>query len=117
MPLKIDLRAQETLYIGNSTLVVASDERSTVIIDGTLPIMRERDYISAVQVTTPLGALMRAVQTHYLSPSATSLSDIYKVYFSGPDEQPSAVKEAMRCAAEGDLYKALRLLRSVDGPI
>lgn len=117
MPLKIDLRAQETLYVGNSTLIVASDERSTVLIDGTLPVMRERDYIRAVQVTTPLGALMRAVQTHYLSPSATSLSAIYKVYFCQSDEQPSPVKEAMRCVAEDDLYKALRLLRSVGGPI
>jgi flagellar protein FlbT len=112
MSLKIDLRPQETLYVGNSTILVASDERSTLIIDGTLPVLRERDYVHADQATTPLLLLIRAVQIHYLSPGATSLADIYRVYFGYEYEHPSALKEAMRCVAEGDTYKALRLLRA-----
>jgi flagellar protein FlbT len=111
MPLKIDLRAQEKLFVGNSTIFVASDERSTLIIDGTLPIIRERDLIRPEDAKTPLLLLTRAVQIHYLSPGATTLADIYKIYFAQQSVQMDPIKEAMRHVAEGDTYKALRLMR------
>lgn len=113
MALKIDLRAQEPLYVGNSIITVASDERSTIIIDGTIPVIRERDYVREEDAGTPLLALIRAVQLHYLSPSATTLPAIFSLCFSGGLEHTPTTLEAMKCVADGETYKALRLLRTV----
>jgi flagellar protein FlbT len=112
MALKIDLRAGEKLHIGDSTLLVASNERTTVIIDGSLPVVRERDFLPEERATTWISKLYLAVQTQYLRPSGASLAEIYKIYFQGSAMPSATVIQAMRDVANGDLYKALRAIRA-----
>jgi flagellar biosynthesis regulator FlbT len=113
MSLKIDLRSGEKVYVGNSILTVASDERSTIIIDGTLPVIRENDFVPAEQATTPLLALTHAVQMHYLAPEQYSLSSIFQIYLSASWSNSDAVAGAMKLVSQGELYRAIRALKDV----
>jgi flagellar biosynthesis regulator FlbT len=101
------------VYVGNSVLTVASDERSTIIIDGTLPVIRENDYVSSEQATTPLLALMRSVQMHYLAPEQYSVSNIFQLYLTGTWTNSPAITSAMKLVSQGELYRAIRALKDV----
>ncbi|GAB5428867.1 MAG: hypothetical protein Devi2KO_23260 [Devosia indica] len=113
MSLKIDLRSGEKVYVGNSILTVASDERSTIIIDGTLPVIRENDFIHQEQATTPLLSLTHAVQMHYLVLEQYSVSSIFHVYLSTTWENSASISNAMKLVSQGELYKAIRVLKDV----
>lgn len=112
MSLKLDLRAGEKIYIGNSILTVASDERTTIIIDGSLPVIREGDFIKDDGVSTPLIRLANSVQLHYLSPHEYSLATIFEIYLNNQWDTPG-VADAMKFVVQGHLYKAVRALRAV----
>lgn len=112
MSLKIDLRAGEKIYIGSSVLTVVSDERTTIIIDGNLPVVREGDFIQGNEVSTPLLRLARSVQLHYLSPHEYSMCAIFEIYLNN-EWNSAGIADAMKFVAQGQLYKAVRTLRGV----
>lgn len=112
MSLKIDLRAGEKIYIGNSILTVVSDERTTIILDGKLPVIREGDFIQLDEVSTPLLRLAHSVQLHYLSPHEYSISRIFEIYLAN-NWTADGISEAMKLVSQGQLYKAVKTLRGV----
>jgi flagellar protein FlbT len=62
MPLKIELKPGERLILGGS--VVTNDGRRTrVAIEGTMPVLREKDIMTARQANSPANRISRGT-TH-----------------------------------------------------
>ena len=52
MALKVELKAGERILIGE-TVVTNHDQRSRLLIEGSAPIVREKDIMTAKQADTP----------------------------------------------------------------
>ena len=65
MPLRVELKPFERIVIGE-TVLVNSGTRTSFLIDGDAPILRERDTITAETANTPAKRLYLCVQTMYL---------------------------------------------------
>src|SRR5208282_1753305 len=64
--LKIELKPNERILLGDC-VITNSDQRARIMIDGALPIMREKDIMSLSQADTPAKCLYLALQFMYLS--------------------------------------------------
>ena len=66
MPLKIELKPVERLILGGS--VVTNDGRRTrLAIEGAMPVLREKDIMTARQANSPANRIYLAVQRMYTS--------------------------------------------------
>ena len=65
MPLRVELKPFERIVIGE-TVLVNSGTRTSFLIDGDAPILRERDTITPETAKTPAKRLYLCVQTMYL---------------------------------------------------
>ena len=65
MPLRVELKPFERIIIGE-TVIINSGTRTSFLIDGEAPILRERDTVTAETANTPVKRLYLCVQTMYL---------------------------------------------------
>ena len=65
MPLRVELKPFERIVIGE-TVLINSGTRTSFLIDGDAPILREKDTITAETANTPAKRLYLCVQTMYL---------------------------------------------------
>src|ERR1700744_2453516 len=65
MPLRVELKPFERIIIGDS-VIINSGTRSSFLIDGETPILREKDTVTAETADTPAKRLYHCVQTMYL---------------------------------------------------
>src|SRR3977135_3708292 len=65
MPLRVELKPFERIIIGE-TVIVNSGIRTSFLIDGEAPILREKDTVTAETANTPVKRLYLCVQTMYL---------------------------------------------------
>ena len=65
VPLRVELKPFERIVIGE-TVLVNSGTRTSFLIDGDAPILRERDTITAETANTPAKRLYLCLQTMYL---------------------------------------------------
>ena len=116
MPLRVELKPFERIVIGE-TVLVNSGTRTSFLIDGDAPILRERDTINAETANTPAKRLYLCVQTMYLK------SDIprYRIAYQGflrelrlanPGDRLTIEQPVVRPGV-GDLYKALKEVRKL----
>jgi flagellar protein FlbT len=116
MPLRVELKPFERIVIGE-TVLINSGTRTSFLIDGEAPILREKDTVTAETATTPAKRLYFCVQMMYLK------NDIprYRTQYLGflkelrdalPDsrEQIDAVNTHV---SSGALYKALKEIRKL----
>src|ERR1700722_8162289 len=78
MALIIDLKPSERLIVGNA-LITNDDARTRLHIEGTAPILREKDIMLENEANTPCKKIYFTVQLMYISPEPEK---IYKTYFS-----------------------------------
>jgi len=76
MPLKIELRPNERLIIGNA-LITNDKERINFYIEGDVPILREKFVMTAEHADTPFKRVYFIVQGMYLSKNPSELHDEY----------------------------------------
>ncbi|MDU6727483.1 MAG: flagellar biosynthesis repressor FlbT, partial [Bradyrhizobium sp.] len=69
MPLRVELKPFERIVIGDS-VIINSNTRARFIVEGDVPILRERDTVSAETADTPAKRLYHCVQTMYLKNDA-----------------------------------------------
>lgn len=111
MALKVELKPGERFILGGS--VITNDkQRTKLFIEGTTPILREKDILLPENARTPCERIYLAVQTMYLSERPAEHHDFYF----------SLVKDVLRAAPStlpyieavnneiltGSLYKALK---------
>jgi flagellar biosynthesis repressor protein FlbT len=111
MALKVELKPGERIILGEC-VVTNADQRTRLLIEGEMPILREKDVMTRKAASTPAKRIYLAVQLMYTSrdPSAH-----HEIYFS-------LVRDILRAAPSmwaiveninnhiltGQLYKALK---------
>ena len=116
MALIIDLKPSERLIIGNA-LITNDDVRTRLHIEGSAPILREKDIMLEDEADTPCKKIYFAVQLMYISPEPAK---VHKAYFSLiNDIQHAAPSTALFFAKindhimNGAYYKALKEARNL----
>jgi flagellar biosynthesis repressor protein FlbT len=116
MPLKIELRRNERLILGNC-VVTNHGPRTRLQIEGNVPILREKDIITAEQADTPAKRIYLAVQFMYTAKDpedhqAAYFRLIHEMLDSAPGARPF-IDSINNRILTGELYKALKETRKL----
>jgi flagellar protein FlbT len=116
MALKVELKRGERIIIGEC-VITNSDQRTRLLIDGQVPILREKDILTPETADTPAKLIYLAVQLMY---TAKSPQIHHGVYFSLVRDVLEAVPSTGALIADinnhilaGDMYKALKAARAL----
>ena len=116
MPLRVELKPFERIIIGESVLI-NSGSRTSFLIDGDTPILRERDTVTAETADTPAKRLYHCVQTMYLKNDVpryqASYLGILKELEDTCPGSSDLIAAASRHVSDGALYKALKEIRKL----
>ena len=111
MALKVELKPNERIIVGNS-VIRNGEQRTRFFIEGDAPILREKDILTPSSADSPAKKIYLAVQLMYRQ---DDLSAHDQIYFPLVRDFLSAAPSAMPFIADinnrilnGDLYKALR---------
>jgi flagellar biosynthesis repressor protein FlbT len=118
MALKVVLKPFERIIIGQS-LVTNSDTRTTFLIDGEAPILREKDILTAETANTPVKRLYFCIQMMYLENDIPKYQDLYMGFVKDLLEAvPSfraSIETASKLILSGSLYNSLKEIRRLIG--
>jgi flagellar protein FlbT len=116
MSLKVELKAGEKLLIGNC-VITNSDQRTKLFIDGTAPILREKDILTEKTANSPAKRVYFAIQLMYLDEDISKLRDQYftlsnDLLQAAPSTLPF-IDELNNLILTQNLYKALRIAKKL----
>ncbi len=116
MTLKVELKPGERIVIGRS-VVTNGATRTQLLIDGSDPVLRERDILKEKDADTPAKRIYYAVQMMYLSGSIDKVAKIYTTLTrdavrAAPSMLP-IVDRINNHVLTGSLYKAFREARTL----
>ena len=116
MPLRVELKPFERIIIGDS-VIINSGTRSSFIIEGDTPILREKDTVSAETADTSAKRLYHCVQTMYLKNDVPRYKASYLGFISELQESCPGSGELIAAVnhhvSTGALYKALKEIRKL----
>ena len=116
MALRVELKPGERIIIGES-LITNSDTRTTFLIDGDAPIMREKDILTSETATTPVKRVYLCVQMMYLEKDIPKYQDIYfdliKDLLAAVPSFRGTIETASNNILSGSLYKALKDIKKL----
>src|ERR1700754_4632678 len=111
MPLRVELKPFERIIVGES-VIINSGARTSFLIDGDTPILRERDTVTEETADTPARKLYYCVQLMYLKNDAARYRDVYArplaALRAAMPEARELIDAADHQVASGALYKALK---------
>lgn len=114
MSLRVELKPFERIIIGQS-VITNSDSRTTFLIDGDAPILREKDILTAETANTPVKRVYLCVQMMYLENDMVNYQDLYLGFIKDLLEAVPSFRDQIESVSNlilsGSLYKALRELR------
>ena len=119
MPLKLTLRPDEKVLIGTA-VVTNVGQKSEIIVQNTVPILREKDIITEENATTLAKKLYYLILNMYVDPR--NEKEYHKIYFklvnelfnTFPDQRNLAMVMAMsQKILEGNHYQALKECRKL----
>jgi flagellar protein FlbT len=111
MALKVELKPNERILIGES-VITNCNQRSWLVIEGTSPILREKDILTAARADTPAKRIYLAVQLMYTSRDPRTHHDIYfalirDIIQAAPTIWPY-IESINNRILTGEMYKALK---------
>jgi len=111
MALKVELKPGERIIIGES-VVTNDDQRTRLFIQGTAPILRERDIMTPERADSPAKRIYLAVQLMYTSRDPRAHHDIYfalvrDIIQAAPSIWPY-IESINNRILTGEMYKALK---------
>jgi len=111
MPLKIELKPNERIIIGDA-LITNDGERTKFFIEGNAPILREKFIIRQEDANTPCKKIYYVVLQMYLSKTPMDLHKIYFTYMrdvqnAAPSLFPQ-IMEVNEAIMGGDYYGAIK---------
>ena len=116
MPLRVELKPFERIVIGE-TVLINSGTRTSFLLDGEAPILREKDTVTAETANTPVKRLYLCVQTMYLKNDVPRYRTSYLGFVKElRDNLPSAgdaINVINQHVSSGALYKALKEIRKL----
>jgi flagellar protein FlbT len=111
MPLKVELKPGERILVGES-VITNHDQKTRLLIEGSAPILREKDIMTAERADTPAKRIYLAIQLMY---TAQDPRDHHSVYFQLIGDILAAAPSVRRYIESinnhiltGQMYKALK---------
>jgi len=111
MALKVELKPGEKIILGDC-VITNDDQRTRLMIEGQVPILREKDILTPKRADTPAKRIYLAVQLMYTS---TDPRAHHEIYFSLIKDLLVAVPSTWQYIENinnhiltGELYKALK---------
>jgi flagellar protein FlbT len=116
MPLRVELKPFERIIIGES-VIINSGTRTSFLIDGDAPILREKDTVTAETANTPVKRLYFCVQMMYLKNDIPRYRASYLGFLKDLREAIPGSRDATDVInnhiSGGALYKALKEIRKL----
>lgn len=116
VPLRVELKPFERIVIGE-TVLINSGTRTSFLIDGEAPILREKDTVTPENATTPVKRLYLCVQTMYLKNDIPRYRMAYQGFLRDLRESSPGDRIATDAinshVVAGTLYKALKEIRKL----
>jgi flagellar protein FlbT len=116
MTLKVELKPGERIVIGRS-VVTNGPSRTSMLIDGNEPVLRERDIMKESDADTPAKRITYVVQMMYLGAGSTTLLPAYteltRDALRAAPSMAEIVDRMTNCVLTGQLYKAFREARKL----
>jgi flagellar protein FlbT len=116
MALKVELKPFERIVIGESVLT-NSDTRTTFLIAGDAPILREKDILMPEDADTPLKRIYLCIQSMYLEKNMGKYQDQYLDLMQELLLAEPRFREPLQAASKlilsGSLYPALKGIRKL----
>jgi flagellar protein FlbT len=116
LALKVELRPGEKLLVGNC-IITNSDQRTRLFIEGSAPILREKDIITPEATRTPAERVYLAIQMMYIE---DDIEGVREEYFTLVNDLITAAPSMINLVdainneiLTGSLYKALRIARQL----
>jgi flagellar biosynthesis repressor protein FlbT len=116
MSLKVELKPRERILVGEA-IITNGDQRAHFLIDGRVPVLRERHIMTVERADTPGKRIYLAVQLMY---TAREPSQHHEIYFTLVRELVSAapstwpyVENINNQILTGNTYKALKEARKL----
>jgi flagellar protein FlbT len=79
MGLKITLKPQEKMIIGGAVLINASPKNTDLIIENTVPVLRQKDILGESETDSPCRRLYFVIQLMYID--AENIENYTKQYW------------------------------------
>jgi flagellar biosynthesis repressor protein FlbT len=116
MALKVELKPGERIFIGEC-VITNDDQRTRLLIDGTAPVLREKDIMTAERANTPAKRIYLAVQLMYTSSDPRTHHEVYFALIrdmvgAAPSTWP-LIETINNHILRGELYKALKQSRKL----
>jgi flagellar protein FlbT len=112
MPLRLDLKPHEKLFVGGAVLV-NGESRSSFSVLNDVPILREKDILTEAEANTPCKRIYLSIQLMYMEPAR--LAQYHQLYWSLVKEVVSAAPSTSELIAAisedvlaGRYYQALK---------
>lgn len=116
MALKVELKPGERIIIGES-VITNDNQRTRLFIEGSAPILREKDILTPKTADSPAKRIYLAVQLMYLSKEVNKFRENYFTLVKDIIEAaPSAIPYVARISnhiLNNSLYKALKEARGL----
>ncbi len=116
MGLKVELKPGERLILGEC-LITNSDQRTRLLIEGQVPILREKDIMTPAKADTPAKRIYLAVQFMYTSRDFHAQHEAFftlmrELVQAAPSTWPQMMTVTNHIMA-GDMYKALKSVKAL----
>lgn len=116
MPLKVELKPGEKIILGQA-VITNGDTRTRFTLDGTAPLLREKDIMTVQMANTPAKLIYLAVQMMYLDQNVEKHhSDYFKLVTDILQAAPSLAPQIASINNQiltGSLYKGLKDAKSL----
>ena len=116
MPLRVELKPFERIIIGES-VIINSGTRTSFLIDGDAPILREKDTVSEETADTPAKRLYHCVQMMYLKNDPARYREAYLGFVAALGKADPTASDLIatvdKHVSAGSLYKALKDIRKL----
>jgi flagellar protein FlbT len=116
MALRIELKPFERVVIGQC-VITNSNSRSAFLVDGKVPILREKDILTPKTANSPVKRLYLCAQQMYLEDDIPKYQEFYMGFAKDLLEaMPSfrgQIEAASNLILSGSLYNALKIIRKM----
>jgi flagellar protein FlbT len=116
MALVIDLKPSERIIIGGA-LITNDEHRARLHIEGSAPILREKDIMRESEANTPCKKIYLTLQLMYLAADPAQMHDLYFQLIGDVQKAaPSTATFFLKIndfLLNGHLYKALKESRNL----
>jgi flagellar biosynthesis repressor protein FlbT len=117
MPLRIKLKPHERVIIG-SAVVMNGAGKTELVIENNVPLLREKDVLTAAHADTPCKRIYLVVQLMYVEPDAyqqhnrTYWKLVRDVVEAAPSTSP-LIHSISEKVGEGNFFAALKLCKKL----